>query len=42
MNVLSVQEFHSGFKLCILIEAVEIKLIINVRDNKIFIWKFLE
>lgn len=34
--VLSVQGFHSDFKLCILIEAVEIQLILNVRD-KIFI-----
>lgn len=42
VNVLSVQEFHSSFKLCILIEALKIQLILNVRDNKFFIWKFLE
>jgi len=41
MNVLLVQEFHSSFKLCILIEAVKIKLGVNVRDNKFFIWNFL-
>lgn len=37
VNVLSVQEFHSSFKLCILIEALKIQLILNVRDNKFFI-----